>query len=297
MTQVSRLAALIFVVGAALPAVADGIRFGSDYDAGLQTAQKDNKLILVHFTQKASPACVTMAKQVFSNADAGQLAAKKFVALKVSGDDDKGNKIFQQFAVRTTPTVIILDPHGEELVQENFLEAPEFISFMELAISLNSALESLGKVKKDNSVGMSAALKKIGAIDSKRSVRVLREHAENENLPESVRRTALEGLGKQKEVAGELVPFLSQKSQVLRTSAYNSLKAMGADAVTALIKGLDGYSPELRVSCYTLAAAHTKNAKISKDAAFWRTGATETREAAIKVWKEWWEKNKPEPKS
>ena len=41
-----RLTALVLVLGVALPAAADGIKFGTDYDAGLAQAKKDNKLIL-----------------------------------------------------------------------------------------------------------------------------------------------------------------------------------------------------------------------------------------------------------
>jgi hypothetical protein len=212
----------------------------------------------------------------------------------MSADQEKGAKAFQQCGVRTTPTVLVLDPQGVELIQENYLDASGFSAFLENAINLNAALESLAKVKKDSPAGLSAALKKIAAVSSKRSKKVLVEHAENENLPESVRRIAMDGLTKQKEPAGDLVPFLAGKSQALRTMAFNALKALGPEAMPALLDGLDGYSADQRASCFTLAYPYTKTAKIAKDAAFWRTGKAEARETAVKLWKDWWETHKDE---
>jgi thioredoxin-related protein len=295
MPRAPRLIALLLALGFVAP-VAGQVRFLDNYDNALETAKKDNKLVLLHFTQKGSPTCVRLNKEVFSRAEVGQAAAKKFIAVKVSGDQDKGSKVFQQLGVNVTPTIMILDPQGQELVQDHFLEAAAFVNFLETAVALNTALEQLGKLKKESSAGIVAALKKVSAVEGPRSKKVLREYAENEMMSESVRRTALEGLSKQKEPAADLVPFLGNKIQSLRTIAFSSLKAIGPDAVSALLDGLDAYSPEQRASCYTLAAPHAKNAKLSKDAAFWRTGAPEARVAALKAWKEWWDKNKPAPK-
>jgi len=295
MPRAPRLIALLLALGFVAP-VAGQVRFLDNYDSVLETAKKDNKLVLIHFTQKGSPACVRLNKEVFSRAEVGQAAAKKFIAVKVSGDQDKGSKVFQQFGVNLTPTIMILDPQGQELVQDHILDAAAFVNFLDTAVALNTALEQLGKLKKESSASIVAALKKVSAVEGPRSKKVLREYAENEMMSESARRTALEGLSKQKEPAADLVPFLGNKIQSLRTIAFSSLKAIGPDAVTALLDGLDAYSPEQRASCYTLAAPHTKNAKLSKDANFWRTGAPEARVAALKAWKEWWDKNKPAPK-
>lgn len=289
---IALLAALVFVG----PAAAEGIHFLDNYESALETAKKDGKLVLLHFTRKGSQGSAQMTKEVFSRADVGQAAAKKFIAVKVSADQDKGLKVFQQFNVDTIPTILVLDPQGQELLQNHLFNATEFLNFLETAVAMNSALEQLGKLKKESSAGIVAALKKISAVEGPRSKKVLREYAENEMMSESVRRTALEGLSKQSEPSADLVPFLGNKASSLRTIAFNALKAMGPDAVTALIDGLDAYSPEQRVSCFTLAAPHTKNAKLSKDATFWRTGAAEARVAAMKTWKEWWDKNKPASK-
>jgi hypothetical protein len=159
-------------------------------------------------------------------------------------------------------------------------------------VASQSGLESLAKVRKDSPAALAAALKKVAEVNGVRSRKVLREHAENDKLPESVRLTALEGLSRQKEAIGDLVPFLGEKNQRLRTMAFNLVKEAGAPAMPALLDGLDGYTPEQRVNCFVLASALTKNAKISKDANFWRTSGAEDRDVAIKTWKDWYEKNK-----
>ena len=285
------LTALFLALGGAFPAGAEGIKFGTDFEAGLATAKKDGKLVLIHFTQKNSPGCVMMIKNVFSDPEIAQTAAKKFVSLKASLEEEKGRKMFQTYGVNRTPTVLVLDPKGLELVQENNLELGAFAAFLETAMNLNGALEALSKTKKENPAALAANLKKVAAVESKRTKKVLLEHADNEDMPESARRVALDGLSKFKEAAGDIVPYLSNKNQSLRTIAFNALKTMGTSAVPALLDGLDGYSPEQRVACFTLAYPHTKkNPKITKDAAFWRTGKAEEREPAMKAWKEWWDK-------
>jgi hypothetical protein len=291
MLNMFRIAAVMAVFTSPIPALAQGIKFGTDYDAGLEKAKKDHKLVLVHFTQKGSPGCAQLIKDVFSQPAIGQYADKNFVAVKAAADEKSGAKAFQLYSVNIVPTVMILDADGQEIARDNNMTAAAFGKFLESAVDSQAGFDALAKVKKDSPAALAAALKKIAAYQSVKAKKVLREHAENENLSEGVRRVALEGLAGQKEVLGDLVPFLG-KSQALKTTAFNALKAAGPEALPALLDGLDGYAADLRVNCFTLAAALTKNPKISKDANFWRTGSAEDREKALKAWKEWYEKNK-----
>jgi hypothetical protein len=284
--------AAAFVLAHAVAASAQ-IKFGNDFDAALENAKKDKKLVLVHFTQMKSPACIKMIRTVFSDPQIADFAAKKFIAVKASADEAKGAKVFQQYGVRITPTIIVLDPQGIELSHADQMDLQTFSNFLTSAVELKSALDALAKVKKENTAGLAAALRKIGEIEAVAARQVLREHAENDKLPESVRRAALEGLSKQKDSAGDFVPFLGEKSQGLRTMAFNIVKAAGLQAMPALLDGLDGFTPEMRVNCFILASALTMNAKLSKDANFWRTSSSEDRQPVIKAWKDWYEKNKP----
>jgi thioredoxin-related protein len=293
MLHAYRLAAVILAIGCPTTAVAQGIKFGDDFDASLEKAKKDNKLVLVHFTQAKSPACMKMIMNVFSQPQIAEFAGKKFVAVKVSASELKGAKVFQQFSVSITPTILILDPQGQELSHEEYMEAAAFSKFLETAVEMQTALAALAKVKKENPGALAAGLKKISAFEGVRVKKVLREHAENEEMSDAVRRVALEGFSRQKNALGDLVPFLGQKSPALRTTAFNALKEAGEGALPALLDGLDGYSPEQRANCFILASSlTTKSAKIAHDANFWRTGSAEDREKALKGWKEWWEKNK-----
>jgi len=293
MRQAQWPAAVAFLLAHAVACSAQ-IKFGNDFNAALENAKKDKKLVLVHFTQMKSPGCITMIKTVFSNPQIADFASQKFIAVRASADEEKGIKVFQTYKVNITPTVLILDPQGLELLHEEALNAKDFARFLTTGVELQSALDALAKVRKDSPAALAAALKKVAEVNGVRARKVLREHAENDKLPESVRFTALEGLSRQKDAIGDLIPFLGEKSQRLRTTAFNLVKEAGAPAMPALLDGLDGYTPEQRVSCYALASALTMNPKISKDANFWRTGSAEDRQAAIKVWKDWYDKNKPE---
>jgi len=273
--------------------MAQGLKFSSDFDAGLEKAKKESKLVIVHFTQKNSPGCASLIKNVFSNVD-GMAIAKKYYTLRVSTEDAKGGETFQKFGVSTTPTVMILSPAGEELVQATIPTLNEFNAMLDNAVELQAGLDTLSKTKKENAAGMSAALKKIGSVPSNRARTVLRQHAEDDALPESTRRVALDGLGRQKEAAGDLVWFLDSKSVGLRTIAFNQIKAMGPQAMPALLDGLNGFNADQRTNCFLLAYPHTKNAKIARDANFWKTAKSEQRDDARKAWIDWWAKNKPD---
>ncbi len=292
MRQAPWLAALAFVLAHAVACSAQ-INFGKDFDAALEKAKKDKKPVLVHFTKMNSPGCLQLIKMVFSNPQIADFVSQKFVAVRASADDEKGRKVFETYKIDTVPTVLILDQQGQELLHEQYLNANDFGKFLTTGLEIQSALDALARVKKDSPAALVAALKKVGEVKGVRSRKILREYAENDKLHDSVRSTALEGLATQKDAIGDLVPFLGEKSQRLRTVAFNLLKTAGAPALPALLDGLDGYTPEQRASCFALASALTMNAKISKDANFWRTGSAEDRQAAVKAWKDWYEKNKP----
>ncbi len=270
---------------------AQGLKFSSEFEPGVDKAKKESKLVIVHFTQKNSPGCAMLIKNVFNNVD-GTALSKKYYALRVAAEDEKGNQTFQKYGVNTTPTVMILDPSGEELVYATVPNLNEFNAMLNNATELHAGLEALAKAK-NSPTATAAALKKIGGVASKRSQKILREHAENDSYSEAVRRVALEGMGKQKDVASDLVDFLDNKSLPMRTMAFNQLKAMGPTAMPALLDGLNGTNADQRSNCFALAYPHTKNAKIARDANFWKTAKSEQRVEARKAWQDWWEKNKP----
>src|SRR5580700_358239 len=122
MRQASWLAAVAFLLAHAVACSAQ-IKFGNDFNAALENAKKDKKLVLVHFTQMKSPGCITMIKTVFSNPQIADFASQKFIAVRASADDDNGFKVFRTYKVDTVPTVLILDQQGQELFQEQVLNA------------------------------------------------------------------------------------------------------------------------------------------------------------------------------
>jgi hypothetical protein len=294
MRQSHWLAAVAFVLAHTIAAPAQ-IKYGTDYEAGLEKAKKDKKPMLLHFTRSKLPDNLTRAiKSVDNNPQVGEYAAQNFISVKVLSDDMKGQKVFAQFKIDTIPTILVLDQQGRELLHDQIsMDPAAVLGYLQKGVDVQRALDALEKVKSNNTAALAAALQSVGELQGVRTRVVLREHAENDKLSDAVRRAALEGLSKQKDAIVDLVPFLGEKSQKLRTMAFNLVKEAGEPAMPALLDGLDGYTPEQRVNCFVLASAVTKNPKISKDANFWRTGSAEDRDAAIKAWKDSYEKTKP----
>jgi HEAT repeat protein len=154
-------------------------------------------------------------------------------------------------------------------------------------VDLQAGLATLDKVDKLKPTQTIYALRKIGAVSTDRSYAVLVEAADNEDYPDTVRKVAIEGLGKQNFGPEKLLSFLTHRSPTLKAAAKNSIKLQGKAAAAALVEGLASDNADERVTCWVLITALNHDPKQVRDARFWKAGKAEDREKAIAVLREW----------
>src|SRR5262249_21730934 len=92
----------------------------------------------------------------------------------------------------------------------------------------------------------------------------------------------------------EIVPFLNHKNMAFRNAAATSLKQMGILAIPPLLEALASDDADMRFAAFQVAAAITKDSKISRDGPLWKSGKEDARKKAIEAWREWYDKNKPQ---
>ena len=97
-----------------------------DYDAALKKAAEENKHIVVDFSGSDwSGWCKRLDKEVFATDAFKKAAAEKYVLMMVDSPMDKSlltekaakenPKLVEKFGVEGFPTVVVLDPKGEEV--------------------------------------------------------------------------------------------------------------------------------------------------------------------------------------
>jgi len=116
---------------------ADGTQTGeeahwlADFDAALTQARSQNKKLLMNFTGSDwCPPCILLHRQVFSQPEFAEYAAKHLVLLEVDFPHNKAqtdeqkaanDKLAERFAVYWFPTEIVLDPNGNKLGQLSYM--------------------------------------------------------------------------------------------------------------------------------------------------------------------------------
>jgi hypothetical protein len=218
--------------------------------------------------------------------------AKKYLTLRFNLRGAPGAELAAKYKCGQC-SVAILDSDGE--VVARFLDHPKGFEIGETIAAIPdvaAGYEQLGQLKakgitKANAESASAALKKIGAMESPKALETILEYAKDDKAPETLQRGAILALAKQPEAAKDLVPYLTDKRYPIKSAAQTTLPAMGIKALPALLEGLASESVDVRAACFGPAMTITKNGKIAKDLTFWKSGKEEARNKAIAEWKEW----------
>ncbi|MBU2488359.1 MAG: thioredoxin family protein [Proteobacteria bacterium] len=91
---------------------ASAINWVTDYQAGLEKAQKTGRPVLVFFTAEWCGYCTRIKKEVFAQKEVGT-ASEKLVNIWV--DVDENRQLAGEFGIRGIPALIFLDPEGKVL--------------------------------------------------------------------------------------------------------------------------------------------------------------------------------------
>lgn len=115
-----RFAPLVTLVVAALsagPAAGQGVAFneGRPFAEALRQARAEQKPLMVDTYAVWCGPCKQLDRMTFADPSVGAWAKKNVVAVKVDAEKGEGRRIANRYAVRAFPTILFLDPSGNEL--------------------------------------------------------------------------------------------------------------------------------------------------------------------------------------
>ncbi len=105
------------------------IKWESDLKRALEQAQKDGKLVLVHFGTESCSWCKKMDADTFSSPEVGTACAKGYVAVALDADREKD--LTKKYGIERVPTAVVLLPEGD-LVEtlDGYAPAGEFSEWL-----------------------------------------------------------------------------------------------------------------------------------------------------------------------
>lgn len=115
----------------------------TDFDAARTQARAENRMLLINFTGSDwCPPCLMLHREVFSQPEFAEYAARHLVLLEVdfprtkeqTGAQKAANeKLAERFGIYGFPTVIVLDPRGKKVGELGYMPGgPEaFIAALE----------------------------------------------------------------------------------------------------------------------------------------------------------------------
>jgi hypothetical protein len=269
-------------------AFAQGVKFGDDFATAQDAAKKDKKLVLLYLATKDSDDCKKTDADFDSNAKLAETIGRKYTTAKLMAEAPANKATFKRFDAIKLPTFVVLASDGRILDRvEGYQEPTRIAAWIDGMIELQAGLAMLEKADKAKPTAMVAAMRKIGSVATERSYTVLVDVVENEELPESMRKTAIEGLGKQKFGPEKLLAFLTHRNATFKSAATSAIKQQGQAAAGALVEGVASDNADQRVICWSLLTAINKDPKQVRDAAFWRNGKPADREKAVATLREW----------
>ena len=86
-------------------------------EQALEVANNTNKLVLADMSAIWCPSCRKLDKQVFSDEQVKTQLNQDFVYTRIEYESAEGNNFMQNHQVTGIPTLIVLNPRGEKLVQ------------------------------------------------------------------------------------------------------------------------------------------------------------------------------------
>ena len=101
----------------ALGAVAfEAVDWQHDYDAALEKAKKDNKLVIVDLYTDWCGWCKKLDKDTYSNADVESKLAKGFIAVKLNPEKTpRAAKLARQFGTTGFPHIVFVNADGKKV--------------------------------------------------------------------------------------------------------------------------------------------------------------------------------------
>jgi thiol-disulfide isomerase/thioredoxin len=145
--------ALAVVTTSAGTAAAQGISFseGRPFAEALKRARAEKKPLMVDTYAVWCGPCKQLDRMTFADPTVGEWARKSVIAVKVDAEKGEGRRLAQRYAVRAFPTILFLDPSGNELDRISGVYPPaNFIGAGDAILAGRTALaDALKKLQKE----------------------------------------------------------------------------------------------------------------------------------------------------
>jgi len=117
------------------------VNWEQNYDAALQKAKKEQKLVMVDMYTDWCGWCKRLDKDAYSNKDVTAKLSKEFVSVKINPEKSaQGAKLAKEFGTRGYPHIVFLDTAGKK-----FAEIPGYLPANEFLKRLNEVAEQAKK--------------------------------------------------------------------------------------------------------------------------------------------------------
>ncbi|MBR5462408.1 MAG: thioredoxin family protein [Porphyromonadaceae bacterium] len=135
---------LILFIGG-IQSLGQGIEFlKGDYNAALEKAKQEGKMLFVDFYADWCGPCKRMAKDVFTLAVVGNYFNEKFVSVQINAEDPVNRVVVKQNKVRSYPTLAFFDADGKLLSRtEGALDCTAFIKLAKVVTGEEMSFEEI----------------------------------------------------------------------------------------------------------------------------------------------------------
>lgn len=119
-----------------IKAKSTGVSFiEEDWNAALQTAKKENKLVFLDIYASWCGPCKLLKQYTFTDTSVGKFFNNNFVNVSVDGEKGIGPQLAQQFSIEGYPTLIITDANGKPvLLTAGYMPANDLLRFANEAL-------------------------------------------------------------------------------------------------------------------------------------------------------------------
>ena len=282
----------ILTFASSLASAADAFTFGTSFEDAFSTAKDEKKMVLILIVDD-SQSSGRLETDLPANVKFGKTVKKNFVPVKGKFTNDNF-KLFKDVHTHITATVYAFTAEREFIGSIAQPRTTDLVfAWADGIVEVKAGMDALVNVDKSKPASTITALKKVGKIPSRTGATIFAEFAENKEQKDDVRKFAVEQLVKQRKGMEKVTSLLTDGSAIIRNAAAAALKGQGLKAVPALLKGLEAGAPEERVTSAALLKPLVNDGKLTRDAAFWKTGSDADLTMAIDVLTRWWKVKAP----
>jgi thioredoxin-related protein len=133
-----------FIAGVGLLVLTTGayaeVHWEKDYDAALEKAKKDKKLVMVDVYTDWCGWCKKLDKDTYSDKAVGEMLEKNFIALKVNPEKSKKvEKLSKTWETKGFPHIVFLDATGKKISEISGYQPPaDFLNSLDGVVKNSS---------------------------------------------------------------------------------------------------------------------------------------------------------------